>query len=134
MGFFDNFGEKLQDVAKKSGELAEKSAKKSGELLEITKLKMKIKEVDNEINDKYKEMGKYLYEQYEKEKSILPEPIQELADLIYVKKAAIEELNLKIADIKNAENQTEPKEPLDMEPTAEENSDSSEDNSNSSEE
>lgn len=113
MGLFDNFGEKFQDVAKKSGELAQKTAKKSGELLEITKLNLKIKEEENGIGERYKEIGKFIFEKMDvsAQRPELPEELEELIDLIYVKKKAIEELKQKIEEIKKAEVQKETLDP-----------------------
>lgn len=118
MGIFDTFGEKFQDVAKKSGELAQKTAKKSGELLEITKLNLKIKEEENGIKGNYEEIGQYIYEKYglTELKSVLLEELLELIDLIQVKKAAIGEIQKKIEDIKNADAAEPEKKTVDFDP------------------
>ena len=100
MGLFDNFGEKIQGVAKKSGEIAQTAAKKSGELIEVTKLNLKIKENESDIRKQLVEIGKVVLSKYENSTEEVPEEFKEFIDMINVKNEVIEELKAKIEEIK----------------------------------
>ena len=99
MGFFDDLGSKLQNVAKKSGEVAQSAAKKSGDLLEIGKLNLKIKENEGLIKGKYVEIGETIFAKYENAEEV-PEEFEAFINEIKGKKADIEELKGKIEEIK----------------------------------
>lgn len=103
MGLFDDLSDKLQDVAKKSGEFAQIAAKKSGELIEITKLNIKIKENESDIRKQFLEIGKIINDRYENADEI-PEEFKDFIDVIKIKKETISELKNKINEIKTSEN------------------------------
>ncbi len=103
MGLFDDLSDKLQDVAKKSGEFAQTAAKKSGELIEITKLNIKIKENESDIRKQFLEIGKIINDRYENADEI-PEEFKDFIDVIKIKKETISELKNKINEIKTSEN------------------------------
>lgn len=100
MGLFDDLSGKLQDVAKKSGEMAQTAAKKSSDLIEITKLNIKIKESESDIRRNLVGIGKIVLEKYENESEI-PDEFKEFINIIRVKKEVIEDLKSKIDYIKN---------------------------------
>lgn len=100
MGLFDNLDEKLQNVTKKSVELAQSAAKKSGDMMEIAKLNYKIKEEESLIKETYLKLGKMIYEQYCNENDV-PDDMLKLVNLIKQRKNEISILNCKIQDIKD---------------------------------
>lgn len=98
MGLFDN----LQNVVKKSEELAQSTAKKSGELLEITSLNLKIKEEERAIKAKYAEMGKVLFDKY-CDSNTVPDEFSNFIHEIQAKKETISILRQKIDKLKETE-------------------------------
>ena len=58
MGILDNFLNRAKSVAQTTG-------KKASELLEATKLNLSISELQTEIDNVMKEMGRIIYQHYE---------------------------------------------------------------------
>ena len=92
MGFFENFGSKVQSGAKKA-------ANKSQDLIEVGKLKHKIGENEKLIKSKYTDIGKFLYAKYLQGEEV-PEEVQGFVDIIALKMKDIDVLKQKIDEIK----------------------------------
>ena len=92
--FFDELGNKFQDVAKKSSDVAQAAARKSGDMLEITKLSLQLKDNEKQIEEKYKEIGRLVYEGIPDIES-LPDEIKLMISDIH----AIKESNMKLSDM-----------------------------------
>ncbi|MBR5227877.1 MAG: zinc ribbon domain-containing protein [Clostridia bacterium] len=62
------FSDKVKDVSKKVGDVAEKTYKtvadKSNQLIQNTKLKIKISDIEQEIEIMYSDFGKRIYEKF----------------------------------------------------------------------
>ena len=96
MGFFENFGNKVQSGAKKA-------ANKSQDMIEIGKLKLKINENEKLIKSKYMDIGKFLYTKYLQGEEV-PEEVQGFVDIITLKMKDIDSLKEKIGEIKEKGN------------------------------
>lgn len=93
-------GEIAQTVAKASGELAQTAAKKSIEVLEITKLNVKITEEKSAIKARYEKMGKYIYEKYADCAEQAPEDFKDFLNDIKEYNTNISNFKEKINEIK----------------------------------
>lgn len=56
----------IKNITKKVTETAKVAAKKSGDMVELTKLKMNISSEEDKIEKEYVQMGKIVFETYEK--------------------------------------------------------------------
>ena len=99
----NDIGGTLQNVAKKSGELAHSAVKKSGELVEITKLNIKIKENETNIKKNFEEIGQLVFEQY-KTSGIIPLEFKDHIYNIENKQSEIIEIRNNIEKIKKEKN------------------------------
>lgn len=87
-------------VKQKLEQAAKSAVSKSTEIFEISKLRISIAEAESEINRKFQEIGKALYDAYKKN----DEPggdISEACSFIDAKYAEIEEKNAKIFKLRN---------------------------------
>ena len=78
MEFFDKLGKKATEAYKIT-------ADKTGKIAKETKLKLKIRELRNEINDLYEEIGKKVYEEHIREDGEAKEDIREDLENLCVK-------------------------------------------------
>lgn len=79
-----------------------KVVKKSSEIYELSKLSLKINAAKAEIEERYAEIGKMIYESY-KDDTAPPEKLHELCEKIDGKFQLIEELSLQLAELKNVQ-------------------------------
>lgn len=95
MDFFDKLG-------KKASEAYKATADKTGKLAKETKLKFKIGELKNQINDIYKEIGKKVYEKHIREEEIcIKKDLEEQCTKIDVLSAEIDNLLKQCLELKN---------------------------------
>ena len=88
MEFFDKLG-------KKASEAYKITADKTGKIAKETKLKFRIGELKNKIDEQYKEIGKKVYEKHVREEEIkINEDLAEFCD-------KIDEMTKEIKDINN---------------------------------
>lgn len=93
----------LNDLGKKIGNVAGSAADKAKELAEITKLNSTISSEEKQIQQYYQEIGQLIFEQ---DKENPESPVAELCKKILVSQNTVEDLKLKVTDIKqNKENQ-----------------------------
>ena len=89
----------FQDVKKIVGDAAQKVAQKSGEALEYGKVKYAIYDIQNDISKIFTQMGQDVYESYKG--GTVDDTISQKCDLIDEKKAEIEDLEVKLEELKN---------------------------------
>ena len=95
MEFFDKIG-------KKASEAYKMTADKTGKIAKETKLKMKMGELKNQINDIYEEIGKKVYEKHVREQDInIKKDLEEECTKIDVLSDEIESLLKQCLDLKN---------------------------------
>ena len=95
MDFFDKLG-------KKASEAYKATADKTGKLAKETKLKFKIGELKNQINDIYKEIGKKVYEKHIREEEIcIKKEVEEQCTKIDVLSAEVDNLLKQCLELKN---------------------------------
>ncbi len=94
MGFFSDLGKKTSEA---TGKIARKTSETTGKIAKETKLKIKINENKNKINDIYEEIGKKVYEKHVREDSVcIKEDIQEECAKIDALAKEIEDARLEI--------------------------------------
>ena len=95
MEFFDKIG-------KKASEAYKMTADKTGKIAKETKLKMKMGELKNQINEIYEEIGKKVYEKHVREEDInIKNDLEEECTKIDVLSDEIEALLKQSLDLKN---------------------------------
>ncbi len=95
MEFFDKLG-------KKASEAYKVTADKTGKIAKETKLKFKIGEIKNQINDIYEEIGKKVYEKHIREEEIsIKEDLEEQCTKIDVLSDEVESLLKECLDLKD---------------------------------
>lgn len=108
--FFDDLKENLGDwgkvisekaevVVKKTGEAASVVAKKTEETVEIQKLQSQIRVLKRNNERDFRDIGKMVYERYQKKEEINEEYV-ELCEAITERKKSIEDYKSQIAKIK----------------------------------
>lgn len=94
MSLLKNLGDKALNTAKIVGN-------KSQDAMEVGKLKMQISQVEGEIKKLKSEIGEVAYNEFLTELTVYSEPITTLCNNITEKISQIEELKLKIDEVKN---------------------------------
>jgi len=89
----------FQDVKKVVSDAAHKVAQKSGEAVEYGKIKYAIYDIQNDINKIFTSLGQDVYENYKSESEC--GDVSQSCEIIDAKKQEIEELEAKLADLKN---------------------------------
>ena len=108
--FFGNLWENLESlgktiskkaevVAKKTEEAVEVVAKKTEETVEVQKLKSQIRVMERNNERDFQDMGKMVYERYQKEEEVDPEFV-EFCEAIKERETSIEEYKKQVAEIK----------------------------------
>ncbi|HHW48018.1 MAG TPA: zinc-ribbon domain-containing protein [Clostridiaceae bacterium] len=90
----------LEKFSRKITETAKAAAKKSGDLVEVTKLNMSISAEEDKIKKTFAEIGKLVYERYNKGESV-PEGIEGFCEKIKGYEENIKEMKEKIYTLKN---------------------------------
>ena len=85
----------FDDLTKKAAKFTEEAIDKTQELADIAKLKLRIKNLESDRDDVYRELGKYYLHLIENENSVDAE-VSEMRNRIYNYDAEIEELNKQI--------------------------------------
>lgn len=93
MAFFENIGKKVSEAA-------QAAAKKSSELVEVTKLNSSINLEEDKIGKIHEQIGKIMYDKFTAGEEIFPE-VNELCAEIRVRGETVNELKLKILEVKN---------------------------------
>lgn len=88
----------FDDLTKKAAKFTEEAIDKTSELAETAKLKLKIKNLESDRDDIYRDLGKYYYQLIKDENSV-DEQVAEMRSRIYDYDAEIEELNKQIDEI-----------------------------------
>lgn len=81
----------FDDLTKKAAKFTEEAIDKTQELASTAKLKLKIKNLESDRDDVYRDLGRYYFELVKNENSI-DEEVAELRNRIYNFEAEIEEL------------------------------------------
>jgi len=85
----------FEDITKKAAKLTEEAIDKTQELAETAKIKLKIKNLESDRDDVYRELGQY-YLQLIKEENSVDEEVAEMRSRIYNFDAEIAELKKEI--------------------------------------
>ena len=88
----------FDDLTKKAAKFTEEAIDKTAQLAETAKLKLKIKNLESDRDDIYRDLGKYYYQLIKDENSV-DEQVAEMRSRIYDYDAEIEELNKQIDEI-----------------------------------
>lgn len=94
MSFLKNLGDKALNTAKVVGN-------KSQDMVEIGKYKMQITQIEGEIKKMKTEIGEVVYNAYIKGEASPSEQVVSICNNITAKYDEIEELKVKIEDVKN---------------------------------
>lgn len=94
MSFLKNLGDKALNTAKVVGN-------KSQDMVEISKYKMQISQIEGEIKKMKTEIGEVVYNAYSKGEASPSEQVVSICNNITAKYDEIEELKVKIEDVKN---------------------------------
>lgn len=89
----------FDDLTKKAAKFTEEAIDKTQELAGTAKMKLKIKNLESDRDDVYRDLGKYYFELLKDQNSI-DEEIAEMRSRIYDYDAEIEELKKEIEDYK----------------------------------
>lgn len=87
----------FDDLTKKAAKLTEEAIDKTQELAGTAKLKLKIKNLESDRDDVYRDLGKY-YLELLKDQNSIDEEIAEMRSRIYDYNAEIEELKKAIEE------------------------------------
>ncbi|MPN20572.1 hypothetical protein SDC9_167951 [bioreactor metagenome] len=93
MSNFDKFIAKAKTATQMAG-------KKANDILEVTKLNLEASELQNQIDDIFKEMGKIIYDAYKTE-GVEDKLMQEKCEVIELKYSKIDDIKSKIGALKN---------------------------------
>ena len=91
----------FEDVKKTLQSAAGKAVKKTGEIYETTKLSLNISAVNSDIDELYKQIGKSVYTHYTDDDFSIDD-ISALCEAVDAKKNELSELQVKMAELKNA--------------------------------
>lgn len=91
--------ETAEVVTKKTGEVVSDVAKKTEQTVSIQKIKNQIRVMEKNNDRDYKDIGKMVYEKYQKEELIAPEYL-ELCEAIEERESSIENFKRDIAELK----------------------------------
>lgn len=89
----------FDDLTKKAAKFTEEAIDKTQELAGTAKMKLKIKNLESDRDDVYRDLGKYYFELLKDQNSI-DEEIAEMRSRIYDYDAEIEELKKEIEEYK----------------------------------
>lgn len=90
----------FENLTKKVTETAKAAARKSGDIVEVTKLNMNISSEEDKIKKVYTDIGKTVYESFDKGEEI-PDNFKELCEKVRVHFKNIEEMKEKILELKS---------------------------------
>jgi uncharacterized protein Yka (UPF0111/DUF47 family) len=91
----------FEDFTKKAAKFTEEAIDKTQELAGVAKLKLKIKNLESDRDDVYRDLGKYYFKLLEQENA-MDEEVSELRRRIYDFNYQIEELKKELDEVKDS--------------------------------
>ena len=91
----------FEDLTKKAAKFTEEAIDKTQELAGVAKIKLKIKNLESDRDDVYRDLGRYYFKLLEQEQA-MDEEVSELRRKIYDFDYQIEQLNKELDEVKDS--------------------------------
>lgn len=91
----------FEDLTKKAAKFTEEAIDKTQELAGVAKIKLKIKNLESDRDDVYRDLGRYYFKLLEQENA-MDEEVSEMRRKIYDFDYQIEQLNKELDEVKDS--------------------------------
>ena len=91
----------FEDLTKKAAKFTEEAIDKTQELAGVAKIKLKIKNLESDRDDIYRDLGRYYFKLLEEENA-MDEEVSEMRRKIYDFDYQIEQLNKELDEVKDS--------------------------------
>ena len=91
----------FKDLTKKTAKFTEETINKTQKLADIAKIKLKIKNLESDRDDVYRDLGRYYFKLLEQENA-MDEEVSEMRRKIYDFDYQIEQLNKELDEVKDS--------------------------------
>ena len=91
----------FEDLTKKAAKFTEEAIDKTQELAGVAKIKLKIKNLESDRDDVYRDLGRYYFKLLEEENA-MDEEVSEMRRKIYDFDYQIEQLNKELDEVKDS--------------------------------